>query len=73
MHNEKQYKILMKHNSLIQGYIGELKLNLATIQKQVAESDTNIAIVENIQKSIDSYKVKLSVLGKMIEALSPES
>lgn len=73
MHNEKQYKILMKHNSLIQGYIGELKLNLATIQKQVSESDTNIAIVENIQKSIDSYKIKLSVLGKMIEALSPES
>ena len=73
MHNEKQYKILMKHNSLIQGYIGELKLNLATIQKQVAETDTNIVIVENIQKSIDSYKIKLSVLSKMIEALSPES
>ena len=72
-HTEKQYKIISKHNELIQEYIGKLKLQLATIQKQVNESDTNLAIVDNLQKSITTYKDKLEVLSRMIEVLSPES
>ena len=72
-HTEKQYKVISKHNELIQEYIGKLKLQLATIQKQVNESDTNLAIVDNLQKSITSYKDKLEVLSRMIDVLSPES
>ena len=72
-HTEKQYKVISKHNELIQEYIGKLKLQLATIQKQVNESDTNLAIVDNLQKSITTYKDKLEVLSRMIDVLSPES
>lgn len=70
----KEYKYLIetKRNELLLKQIGDLKLQLSTIQKKIADSDTNNSIIESLQKTINENKSKLDVLTKMLDVLSPD-
>ena len=70
----KEYKYLMdtKSNEILLNQIGNLKLQLSTIQKKISDSDTNNGIIESLQKTITENKAKLDVLTKMLTVLSPD-
>lgn len=71
----KEYKYLIdsKRNNLLLESIGNLKLELSTIQKQLQDVNSNDKYIEELQKTITKNKVKVSVLKKMLLTLSPES
>lgn len=70
---EKKYLITQKHNEYIRSLIGELKLKLSILQKDITESNMVEAIIKDLQLSIDKYKYKLNVVQQMVNILSPES
>lgn len=69
---EFTYKLYTKLNNRILKNISNLKLELSIIQKKVSDSNADQAIINNIQNLISTNKTKLSVVSKMVTALSPE-
>lgn len=70
--DEYEYLVTMKQNDIILNGISEMKVQLSKIQKVIQESDINSARIKDIQDTIDNNKKDIDILGRMIEALSPD-
>lgn len=65
--------IVDTRNGLIRNIITEIKLEMSNIQKQLDDARVSDTVIKTLQHSIEEHKVKLDVLQKMVDVLSPES
>lgn len=80
MKSYSSYQVYLYHkgindtrNSLIKNIITDIKLEMSNIQKQLDDNKVADSVIKTLQSSIEDHKVRLSVLNKMVDVLSPES
>lgn len=71
--SEYSKSVFDKRNEIIRSHIATLKLKLSDIRKSIDDSSLSSNVIKTLQERIEDNKARLSVLHKMLDALSPDS
>lgn len=71
--SEYSKSVFDKRNEIIRSHIATLKLKLSDIKKSIDDSSLSSNVIKTLQERIEDNKARLSVLHKMLDALSPDS